>query len=396
MPFCRSKCIFCPFYTEKSIDFEEGCFAEYYKCVQTELISYSKTKLCKNANVSSVYFGGGDPACVNIQYIIQTLNTIKKFYDISECTEITVEGNVISLLEDSKLEQLKAEGVTKVSFGIQTFNKDIRKKLALRPTVNDIYSLVERIKAVGFEKFSVDIMYNLPDETMEDLYADILDAKKLGASSIDFYSLSILPNTKMATLINNPFYCTNPPKSDKAVQMSKIILNEFKNSEYTQYSSMCFTKSENKVDENSLCMTNVGVGASAKGYFDGYCTKNFTNISEYIAAITQENMGVQFGYLIQEEEKLEKEMIYAISLVRFSSKKLKSFVRFENIIKELIADGYMKEDNEYLELTDEGLTYIGNIQNLFVGERQKNRKLVALYKSKLQNKNPYNQDNTNT
>ena len=142
IPYCDSFCYFCPYHKESN---KSRGIKELFDAMISEIKYYSKISCLKNAKVKSIQFGGGSPSCIPFHYISSILQTIRDEFDTTKCELITMEGNARDLTFEY-LSQVKNVGINRMSFGIQTFNSEIRKKIGIKSTVDDIYNAVENFK----------------------------------------------------------------------------------------------------------------------------------------------------------------------------------------------------------------------------------------------------------
>lgn len=105
---------------------------ELIDAYKTEIAFYSKLPYFKNRKINAIHFGGGTPSCFDVDLLEEILNEIRQDFDFEQCQTISMEGNVKNFADLEKLKALKRLGITRVSFGIQTFDESIRKRLGFR------------------------------------------------------------------------------------------------------------------------------------------------------------------------------------------------------------------------------------------------------------------------
>ena len=158
IPFCNSFCSYCQFYKEPYKKYENALEA-YFNNVIKELKTYAKKKFFADSTITSIFFGGGDPSIIKYEYFELLMKTIYDNFNVCEKPSISIEGNIKNLLDEKRLEMYKKHNISRISFGVQTFNEDIRKKLLIKPTIDEIYTIAERLKAYQFESFAFDLMH---------------------------------------------------------------------------------------------------------------------------------------------------------------------------------------------------------------------------------------------
>ncbi|MFA5628884.1 MAG: radical SAM protein [Dehalococcoidales bacterium] len=178
IPFCRSICDFCPYC--KTV-YNKDLADEYLDALLQEIDMVGSAHGSSKKTVSSLYFGGGSPALftANIQKIIDRLG---KYFDISEGIGLELHPQDVNTIT---LSELKQAGVTKISIGIQSFQKDCLKALGRNEI--DLELISESLKKVQFETVSMDFIFTLPGQTIELLKKDIQTAFEIGANCIAVY-----------------------------------------------------------------------------------------------------------------------------------------------------------------------------------------------------------------
>ena len=154
VPFCRSKCQYCDFY---SVSSKKDCdFDGYLSAICTHIKETGPQT--PNHIVDTVYFGGGTPSILGAEGLAMILSAVRKSFDVSPTAEITFEANPDSIT-DRLLRRLRAEGFNRVSLGIQCDSDDILKKLGRPHTYEAAVQAVKKIRKHRFRNLSVDLMY---------------------------------------------------------------------------------------------------------------------------------------------------------------------------------------------------------------------------------------------
>lgn len=394
IPFCVTKCLFCPFYKERYNSISSDQIDDYFHMLWKEIRMYSSL-MKKIPQVFSVYFGGGDPACVEEKYIEKTIQYLDEYFDLSQCEEIIFEGNAKSLNDLEKLKHYKEAKVNRISFGVQTFDTQIRNKIALRPNVDDIYETIEKLQQVGISRFDIDMMYNLPDQTVENLRRDLDIVFQLPVTYVSYYQLTVMPNTQFENLLKKNTYTKNPPSPEKDMEMSRVIMERAEEMKLYEPRYMCYSVAENSRKDEELdknCLPVLAFGSSAKGTFYHINYKNVSSIYEYIEMLKNDMFPATVCYYADKEDMEEFQLLMALQITRFKKSQITGYDRFKTIFRDLIEKGYLIEKGDELSLSTEGKVFIGNIQYLFINQKQKIRRYRNILKSHNNKKNPYNQD----
>lgn len=193
IPWCISKCPYCDFNSyQLTTPFPEQQYL-------TALIADLTNDLAKVANrqLVSIFLGGGTPSLLSSSGISQLLTTITTMLPIDKNLEITVEANPATL-EHNSLLAYKAAGITRISLGAQSFQEAKLKALGRIHSSKDIFIAIEKILATGFNNFNLDLMYNLPHQTIADAIFDLETAIYCQPQHISWYELTIEANTPFA------------------------------------------------------------------------------------------------------------------------------------------------------------------------------------------------------
>ena len=292
IPFCKSKCKYCSFISyvkEDSLD-------EYIKALISEIEHFYK-----NETLNTVYFGGGTPSLLPPSYIRKILDKL----NTEPSAEITFEINP----DDANLKYLtalKTTGVNRLSFGAQSFNDEILSHIGRRHNASDTINAVKSAQDSGFENISLDLIYGLPNQTLDLLEADTEIIKSLKPQHISTYGLKIEQNSYFGR--NLP---ENLPDDDTQADMY-IFLNEiFNEMEFNRYEVSNFALKGFESKHNLNYWENneyYGFGAAAHGYTEGKRYSNKTNLQEYISNPFEHKT----SHIVTEEEKLEEEIFLGL------------------------------------------------------------------------------------
>ena len=192
VPFCRSKCQYCDFYslTNKDDQLMEGFLRAI--CAHIK----ESGQLAPGYRVDTIYFGGGTPRFFGSDGMATILTAIRRYFDVDSAAEITFEANPDSV-SDKLLTRLRAEGFNRVSLGIQCDDDEILKKIGRPHDYAQAVSAVQRIRKAGFRNLSVDLMYGLPNQTLNGWKDTLERVLALGPDHISCYGLKLEEGTPM-------------------------------------------------------------------------------------------------------------------------------------------------------------------------------------------------------
>ena len=160
IPFCKTRCIYCDFYSTTRSELK----TRYVRALCQELAT--RKDYLKGEDIETVYFGGGTPSQLEKEDFEQIFDTIRTHYELSHCQEITLEANPDDLTSEY-LKMLSSLPFNRISMGIQTFDDPTLKLLKRRHNARTAIEAVHRCREAGFQNISIDLIYGLPGETKE-------------------------------------------------------------------------------------------------------------------------------------------------------------------------------------------------------------------------------------
>ena len=196
IPFCKTRCIYCDFYSTTHSEMR----GRYVKALCKEL-KMRKNYLAEKP-VETIYIGGGTPSLLKRQDFIRIFDTIGRYFDTSQVKEVTIEANPDDL-SDEYLRMLSSLPFNRLSMGIQTFDDSMLKLLNRRHSGQQAKEAVQRCRQHGFQNISIDLIYGLPGETLEQWEYDLKQAIELNPEHISAYHLTYEEGTQLYTLKQN-------------------------------------------------------------------------------------------------------------------------------------------------------------------------------------------------
>ena len=192
VPFCRSKCQYCDFYSLTTKD--DKLLDSFIQAMTLHIKEAGK--LAPNHKVDTIYFGGGTPTFFGADGMATLLAAVRKHFDVANDAEITFEANPDSV-SDKLLRRLRAEGFNRVSLGVQCDDDDILKKLGRPHNYAQAVTAVDRIRRAGFRNLSIDLMYGLPGQTLQDWKDTLQRVLNLNPEHMSCYGLKVEERTPL-------------------------------------------------------------------------------------------------------------------------------------------------------------------------------------------------------
>lgn len=302
----------------------------------------------------TIYIGGGTPSLINIKFYERLLSKII----VSKSAETTIEVNP-GTVSYEYLKNLRKIGFNRLSIGVQSFNDDILKILNRTHTSEEAKITVHDAQKAGFQNISIDLIYGLPRQSLDDWKETLYHAINLDVQHISAYGLKIEENTE--------FYKNPPqelPDEDEVVKMYLQTIKILEENGFEHYEISNFCKPVHESRHNLAYWNNeeyFGFGLSAHGYVNGARYSNTGNLDAYIA-----------NPLIKTEERLltdvekQEETIFLGLRLRKGIDITGLNGKYDDIIQKYIEMGMMKLENNYLSLTHEGILLSNNILAEFI------------------------------
>ena len=365
IPFCTQICYYCDF---SKVFIKNQPVDSYLEHLLKEFQSYDIQKL------RTLYIGGGTPTALSAPQLEVLLNGLTKNLELSALEELTIEANPGDLDAD-KIAVLKNSAVNRVSLGVQTFDDKMLKKIGRSHLEKDIYENIDRLKLAGFDNISIDLIYALPGQTMEQVKDNVAKAIGLNIPHMSLYSLILENHT---VFMNRMRRGKLPlPKEELEAEMFEYIITELERAGFEHYEISNFSKPSFESRHNLMYWDNAeyyGIGAGASGYVNGVRYKNHGPIRHYLSAVEEGNARITEEHLSQKEQ-MEEEMFLGlrkksgVSMSRFEEKFGRSFEGlYGEIVRDLVQQGLMQIEGDRVRMTKRGLFLGDTVAERFILE----------------------------
>lgn len=353
IPFCKSICTYCDFC---KLFYKKEWVINYLNALEREIKqNYQEEK------IKTLYIGGGTPNCLSNEELERLLNMLSNI-NLEDNYEYTIECN-IELLTLEQVKLFKKYGVNRVSIGVQTVNDKFLKFLGRNHTKEDVKSKIKMLKDNGINNINVDLIYAIPNQTLEDLNDDISFLLQLEIPHISTYSLIIEPNT---VLHNKNIQNID---EDLDSDMYNLIIDKLSN--YNHYETSNFALNGYESKHNLTYWNNLnyyGFGLGASGYIKNVRYDNTRSLTNY-------NMG---KYLLSKVELTKNETIeneFILGFRKTSGINIDDFNRKYNIdllsvnkVKQLLEKGLIVSTGSNIRINDKYLYTANEILIEFIGE----------------------------
>jgi oxygen-independent coproporphyrinogen-3 oxidase len=361
VPFCKSWCSYCDFYS-----ITDNTETEHF--VQAIIKEAAiRSDYLEDAIVETVYFGGGTPSLLMPGQIEEIISFLRKNYIVSEDAEITVEVNPDDVTEGSFTSLAKA-GVNRISLGIQSWNEKRLRFLGRRHTAEQSEAALRMAFGEGFKNVSADLIYGIPGMTTADLRQDLEKTISFPVTHISAYHLTIEQGTKLGKMKNGGRL--NETDEETSGAMFALLSAFSKENGFIHYEISNFARDGYISRHNSSYWKQIpylGLGPSAHS-FNGVSRQwNVSDIKKYIRAVSA-------GALQFEREELDRlttfneyvmtslRTMWGIDLNHIEAcydKELHDYL--VNLSEKYIRYGLMRREKNTLALTDQGKMISDNI-----------------------------------
>ena len=192
IPFCKAKCAYCDFY---SLAHSEEKMDSYTAALLRHLEEVAPR--AAGMQVDTVYFGGGTPSYLGTARLIRILQTVQRRYDVTRDAEITLEANPDSAGDWWALRRLRRAGFNRLSLGVQSTDDELLRRIGRVHTCEQVQQAVTAARKAKLTNLSLDLIYGLPGQTMEDWQRTLADAVALGPEHLSCYGLKLEEGTPL-------------------------------------------------------------------------------------------------------------------------------------------------------------------------------------------------------
>ncbi len=337
-PFCKFKCPYCDFNSHVREKITHEDWADAY----VREMEYYRDRLGPRA-VASVFFGGGTPSLMEPHVTEKVVNTIDRLWGLPTGTEVTLEANPTSV-EAGKLKGFRAAGVNRVSLGVQALDNDALKKLGRQHSADEAMAAVEMAGGI-FDRYTFDLIYARPDQSVYDWEKELAKAIAYGASHMSLYQLTIEPGTQYHTLHARGEL--KIPDEDTAAEMYELTQQMMQDAGMPAYEISNHAKPGQESRHNLVYWrygdyAGIGPGAHGRITVDSvkYATRAHRAPEIWMDLVRQKNHGIQgeetvdFAERARELVMMGLRLTEGISLAHFeqeSGMPLSSFVNRDRL-----------------------------------------------------------------
>ncbi len=360
IPFCKTKCIYCDFY---SVTKREDSISEFIDCLVKE-IELNKNKL-SNYDFNTIFFGGGTPSVLTEYQLEKILNALNKYYNLNKNIEITLECNP-GEINYEKLKGFRNLGINRLSIGFQSFNNDILKFLGRLHNAEQSIETFNVARKAGFDNINIDLIYDIPKQKLKDWKNDLFLGTSLHPEHISAYSLTVEQNTALYSMVKNKKVYMPSETMDKKMFLSTIEYLENKNYKHYEISNFCQEKRECQHNLHYWKLNPyLAFGPGAHGFDGKKRWWNKKSIDYYIDSLKKNMLPIQSEEILTNKDSFNENIMNGLRLIEgLSTDKINLLIphNFDNYIEKIQKKWpYLKHKNQKLKLNKEGLLFADEI-----------------------------------
>lgn len=371
VPACLHQCPMCAFYVE--VVKSRKALKNYKDAIIKEIKMYKKAALTKKLNLTTIYFGGGTASLLYPEDVKEIIDEIKKVIPYKNDIEITLEGHPCTV-DYNYLSAVKEYGVNRVSFGIQSFDDSVLKKLGLKQRAEFNDKVLKQSVELGFDTVAADMLYRLPNQTIEHLKAQLDYFLSYGITNLSTYSLELSERQS--------FLKAFEPNQENDEKMFYFI-NDYMEKKGWNHTAQPDYSHPNHVQQEIMTSWHapqgqtIGLGAGGCSSFNNVNYYNVHDVDEYINVLNEDCFPVLIGQEFTIEDAMSRYAVlgarcFYIEYEPFEKTFGVSFAqKYEKQIGLLKSQGLIEVHSWGIEVTRKGKYYVDNISKEFYAEENK-------------------------
>lgn len=308
IPFCEKKCVYCDFYSLENMEHKDV----FVSILIEEIIAGAKNHSLHLRPATSVFFGGGTPSLLSAEQIALIMKTLHEHLPIHPEAEITMECNPGTISKETLL-GYKQAGINRLSFGIQSFHQEELNFLHRIHTPEEGKDAVRIAREAGFDNVNIDIIFALPNQTIESWISTLEQAMALNTEHISAYSLIFEEKTPLFAMLQKGL--VKPQDEERDAELYALTIDALSKAGYIQYEVSNFAKPGFACTHNRTywqAKEYLAFGPSAHGFINRQRYWNFRNLKRYFEAVRLHGTGVASSETLTDHNMLYESAFLAI------------------------------------------------------------------------------------
>ena len=356
LPFCRKKCPYCHFYVIPDRSDFKKLLAE------TLPLEWERQRpLLQGKKIVSIYFGGGTPALFPPEEIAKILQMIRQDVEVDPTVEITIEANPEDGSE-SLFRALYMAGINRLSLGVQSLDD---RSLAVLERAHSAKKAKEAIFAAsvaGFQNISIDLMYDLPDQTEASFRYSLDQLRDLPIQHLSLYNLTIEPHTSFYRRQSS----LRLPDSQTSLRLLHMAIQQLTAQGFVRYEISAFAKGNHQSRHNTGYWVGrpfLGFGPSAFSFWEGKRFRNVANLQRYARALKTGASPIDFSEELPSPRNEQE--LFAVRLRLFEGAHLTDYPHLPLETRQAITrwtqEGCLIQTGQTIQLTEQGALFYDTI-----------------------------------
>ena len=375
IPFCEKKCRYCGFLSFPGYDDE--AYERYTRALCKEIENCNEEFAAKYS-VDTVFIGGGTPSLLSEDRMERIFSSLTKTFNIEKDAEITTESNPNSITPE-KLKAYRKAGINRLSMGAQSMDDRILNALGRVHKKEDVVNAYEAARSAGIDNINIDLMFGVPEQSLEDVLDSVEQIIELGPEHISLYGLQLEEDTIFYEEYKSGIL--DVPEEAYERRMYHEAIRELKAAGYEHYEISNFALPGRKCRHNLKYWqldNYLGLGLGAHSYIAGSRSKVVDSMEDYLALVNagrrptdpkadsfdspKDAMGIYVFTALRKTEGVDTEDFER----RFGISFFAQYKEKADFIKEYMDMGMLKMSGRFLQLTEEGIDISNDIMSEFV------------------------------
>jgi len=364
IPFCKHKCDFCDFAVVTNLD---ARIPDYCQTVAFEIAN--RLGKDKNHSLETIFYGGGTPGYIDTGELAVIHAALSRHASIDKDAEISLETTPEAITEKKADSWLKL-GINRLSIGIESLNDNELSSMGRSHNRTQALKGIQLAKSAGFTNISLDLMYGVPEQTIESWQDSLTELLHFGLPHLSAYAMTLAVNSPL--LKRYPLESPKMPSDDLAASMYEILVKTAHQAGLEQYEVSNFAKPDLACRHNMTYWDNeeyFAFGLSAHRYVDSVRSHNWRSFNRYM----DDCLGNESAEEITESMRLKEGIILGlrttagINVKKFHQRYgIDLLKQFDKQIQEFQSQGLMVGPPESLRLTPQGMLLSNLVLSHFV------------------------------
>jgi oxygen-independent coproporphyrinogen-3 oxidase len=367
IPFCKSRCNYCSFFTTTN---KLAAMSDYFLALQKEFEMYIP-KL-RDYRIETIYIGGGTPSIVNSKDLKSLLLYIKENIKLAENAEISIETNPESI-EAEKLQDYLDAGINRISIGLQAWQDELLKKMGRLYSLETFLQKLSLVKTSGFKNIGLDLIFALPGQSVKDWEETLDNVIKLNIQHISCYGLELDNDSSWGKLYKSGKLEASAEEADR--EMYGLAKAKLLNAKFELYEISNFAKSGFECQHNLNFWSYqpyIGLGAGAFSFFENHRFNNVFSIEGYISKMQKSESASENIIQVSMQDQIKEAIILGlrkkkgINLSAFRKRFDVDILKaYKNEVDKLLREDLVVLTDSHICLSGKGLDFENEVDLLF-------------------------------